>query len=397
MNSLRTLLSYPLLVAWALAPMLPAQAQSQQWYKGNLHTHSLWSDGDQFPEFIMAWYKEHGYHFVGLSDHNILAQHAKWVDIPPESPLKPVFDRYLETYGEDWVEHFMVGDTVKVQLKTFNQYRPLFEESGSFMIFQSEEITDGFEGKPIHINATNVRELIMPRSGSSVVDVMQRNIDAVMQQRARTGQPMFAHINHPNFGWAITAEDIKQLDNERFFEVYNGHPAVHNEGDATRSSTEDMWDEVLLHYLINDKPPIWGLAVDDSHNYHQQSSQHSNPGRGWVMVRSESLTPDAIVEALERGDFYSSTGVTFKKLSLSPQKLQIRIQAEPGVTYETLIIGARKGGQPEVLATFKGPKVKYKLAGDEWYVRAKVISSKLHPNPYQPGDLEVAWTQPIVP
>jgi len=49
-----------------------------KWYKGNLHMHSFWSDGDIFPEKTMEWYKKHNYNFVGLSDHNILAEGEKW-------------------------------------------------------------------------------------------------------------------------------------------------------------------------------------------------------------------------------------------------------------------------------------------------------------------------------
>ncbi|NND80278.1 MAG: histidinol-phosphatase, partial [Maribacter sp.] len=30
--------------------------EALQWFKGNLHTHSYWSDGDEFPEVIMEWY-----------------------------------------------------------------------------------------------------------------------------------------------------------------------------------------------------------------------------------------------------------------------------------------------------------------------------------------------------
>jgi hypothetical protein len=37
------------------------------------------------------------------------------------------------------------------------------------------------------------------------------------------------------------------------------------------------------------------------------------------------------------------------------------------------------------------------LTGKELYVRAKIISTKAHPNPYQKGDVEVAWTQPLIP
>ncbi|RYF95469.1 MAG: histidinol-phosphatase, partial [Chitinophagaceae bacterium] len=32
-----------------------AQTTSLKWYKGNTHTHSLWSDGNDFPEMIMDW------------------------------------------------------------------------------------------------------------------------------------------------------------------------------------------------------------------------------------------------------------------------------------------------------------------------------------------------------
>ena len=44
------------------------------WWKGNLHTHSLWSDGDDYQEMIVEWYKEQGYHFLALSDHNVVLE-----------------------------------------------------------------------------------------------------------------------------------------------------------------------------------------------------------------------------------------------------------------------------------------------------------------------------------
>src|SRR4051794_5106800 len=41
-----------------------------RWWKGNLHTHTLWSDGDDFPEMVAEWYRTHDYNFLALSDHN---------------------------------------------------------------------------------------------------------------------------------------------------------------------------------------------------------------------------------------------------------------------------------------------------------------------------------------
>src|SRR4051812_44910849 len=53
-------------------PAAAAQGPEKRWYKGNLHTHSLWSDGDDFPEMIADWYRARGYDFLALSDHNVL-------------------------------------------------------------------------------------------------------------------------------------------------------------------------------------------------------------------------------------------------------------------------------------------------------------------------------------
>ena len=50
-----------------------------RWYRGNMHTHSLWSDGNDFPEMIADWYRSHGYHFLALSDHNILSEGDRWM------------------------------------------------------------------------------------------------------------------------------------------------------------------------------------------------------------------------------------------------------------------------------------------------------------------------------
>jgi hypothetical protein len=139
----------------------------------------------------------------------------------------------------------------------------------------------------VHVNATNLRHLIEPQGGTSVGDVMQRNVDAVLEQREATGQPMFPHINLPNFGWAVKVEDLIALRGEKFFEIYNGHPAVRNEGDDAHPSTERMWDILLAERLVKGEVVMYGLAVDDSHEYHEFGSGRVNPGRGWVMVRAK--------------------------------------------------------------------------------------------------------------
>src|ERR1043165_3179003 len=74
-----------------------------RWWKGNLHTHTLWSDGDDFPEMVVDWYKSRGYDFLALSDHNIL-QEGNFGIVATNGPALKALPRYLRRFGSNWVE-----------------------------------------------------------------------------------------------------------------------------------------------------------------------------------------------------------------------------------------------------------------------------------------------------
>ena len=372
--------------------------EGKNWYKGNLHTHSYWSDGDDYPEMIMDWYKSHDYDFVVLSDHNILAVGEKWKLIPKSPSHEAGFQKYVEKYGDQVVYREDSLGRIEVKLKTLAEYRPMFEEKDEFLIIQSQELTESFEKKPLHMNVTNIQKLIPAEGGNSIPEILQNGLDRVKAQRDSTGVPMFLHINHPNFVWAITPEDMIELDGERFFEVYNGHPQVNNYGDSLRASMEVLWDKVQAAYLQAGKPLLYGLAVDDAHNYHVFDQNSSNPGRGWVMILSESLDPESLIEAMERGDFYATTGVTMKEIGFDGKTLSVAVQPESGVDYTIQFFGTKKSNPTEsgvLLTETQGLQASYILDLDDMYVRAKIISSKPKENPYLKGDTETAWTQPV--
>ncbi len=374
-----------------------SSAYAQNWYKGNLHTHSLWSDGDDYPEMIMDWYKANGYNFVGLSDHNTFQEGEKWVNVPRVPERRRTFERYLRTFGPDWVTYKKgPNDSLKVRLKNLQEYRSYFDDPGKFLIIKSEEVSTSYDSKPIHINMTNVQNLIRPQRGNSVAEVMQNNIDLVVAQRRQTGQPMFPHINHPNFYYAITAHDLMQLRYERFFEVFNGHPMVNNYGDEKRDGTEVMWDKINVHFVQQGRPLMYGLATDDSHNYQFFGLEYSNTGRGWVMVNAADLSPRSLIESMEAGRFYATSGVELEKLVQTPSSISFKIKAEPNVNYTIQWIGLKKGKEKtEIFKEIKGLEASYTLAEDDLMVRAKIISSKPKYNPFSAGDVETAWIQPI--
>ena len=398
-----------------------AGAESK-WWKGNLHTHTLWSDGDDYPEQIAKWYKAHGYQFLTLTDHNCLQVGERWIDVNRSKGGPPALAKYRESWGDNWVQTRERDGRLEAQLKTLKEFRGRLEVQGKFLLIQGEEVTDRWRNAPVHMNATNLDKLIKPQGGNSVYEVMQRNMNALLAQRKETGRPMFLHLNHPNFGWGVTAEELMRVKGERFFEVYNGHPIVRDAGDKLHASTERMWDIMLTWRLAELKLGIlYGLATDDAHNYHGMAPNRSNAGRGWVMVRAPKLEAGTLITAMENGDFYSSTGVTLREVKQTAAGISLSLVAQPGVKYTTQFIGTRVGFDRTsvpyklasgakmrvthqysedvgaVLATVQGAHAIYRFKGDEIYVRAKVTSSKRVVNPRGYPEFESAWVQPIVP
>ncbi len=390
-----------------------------RWWKGNTHTHTFWSDGQDYPEMVADWYKQNGYNFLTLSDHNVLSQGQRWVDVSQKHTDGNIHNKYLNRFGAEWVNTRQLEDKKQVRLKPLNEFRHLLEEPGRFMLIQGEELTP----RKGHVNAINTIERIGAQGGNTDTEILQNNINAVLEQEKRTGQQMLPHVNHPNWRWHFDAEDIMPLIGEQFFELYNaGGTSCNNIGDENHVSTEKMWDIILAMRLgVLNLPVMYGVGTDDSHTYHKTGPKFASPGRAWIMVRATYLTPEYIINAMEAGDFYASNGLTLKDVQFDGKTLKVKVGAELGVSYTTRFIGTKKGFDTNtterphkdgdndyttkiysddigvVLRETKGLYAEYTLTGDELYVRATVTSTKLKQAPHFIGELETAWVQPVVP
>ncbi len=396
-----------------------------QWFKGATHVHSLWSDGDAAPEHIIQWYKSRGWDFVCNSEHNTLMQGERYEAVLPDGKLTPERVQALSAeFGKDWVElQYDEAGAVTMRLKTIDELRAHFEKPGEFILVPSEEMTT-LKGNP-HVNALNLREVVpgLPGDGGKT-EMVQHYVDQIAAQSRKYGQPMIAHINHVNFSDRVTTEELLEVKGLAFFEVYNGHANVFSWGIPAEGtpSGERHWD-VILSMKQRREPDylLYGVATDDSHHYHDYKVGESNPGRGWVMVRAEVLEPNAIVAAMQRGDFYASTGVTLKDVKNDGKSLSVSIEGAEGVTYKTQYIGTRKdfdetarpavdpAGAPlprssliysdsigVVLHETTDLDSSYTFTGEEMYVRARVISNRVQENPHAAGDYEMAWVQPVL-
>lgn len=382
---------------------IPEANGAPQWWKGNLHTHSLWSDGNDFPEMISDWYRQRDYHFLAISDHNVLQEGSRWMSLKSIQArgAKDGLEKYRQRFGSNWVEtRGDADDSLEVRLKPLDEYRYLLEERGRFILIPSEEITDRAEGKPVHMNATNLAEVIKPLGGKTVREAMENNLRAVLEQEKARGREILMHLNHPNFGYGITFEDLAAVMAERFFEVYNGHPGVNHRGDDKNPGVERMWD-LANHLRVNKLGGsiLFGIGTDDSHEYFGKPG--SRPGRGWVMVRAQYLTPEHLIRAMKAGDFYASSGVTLRDVQWDPdrRKLSVAIQGEPGVTYTTEYLVTTADAELDqigrVATSTQDLESSYRLADGESIVRAVVTSSLAPVDPIFDDQKQQAWTQPF--
>lgn len=322
-----------LLIALILA--LSPSAAMAGWYRGSLHTHTVNSDGDSSPDAVAAWYKENGYQFVVLTDHNYLTE-----------------------------------------VRGLNA---LLGAKEKFLVIPGEEVTDNFftpEGKrlPVHLNAINLDKKLVPAGGASVTEVLQHDVAMI---NASAGACI---VNHPNYIWAFDHRELLQVEGLRLFEVASQDPTVCNWGGGGHISTEAIWDS-----LLSRGRRVFGVAGDDSHDFKNWGPDQINPGRGWVMVHADSLEAGAVCAALNRGDFYFSNGVRLEDVQSDGKSQTVAISKPENEHTRYTVTFISRGGA--VLATALESPAVYRFKGGEGYVRAKVVDS----------NGRMAWTQPVWP
>ncbi len=296
-----------------------APKDKRPWFTGNLHTHTTLSDGDTEPAEVIQWYKDHAYHFLSITDHNFVLDVSEYAGMQDEN----------------------------------------------FVLISGNEISDSYDGTSVHVLALGLYDTaVKPMGGDSMLSTLQNNVNRIRQAGA---VPVLAH---PNFKWAFGAVELIGIRDCVLFEVLNAHPSVNNQGMEGKPSTEQMWDQAL-----SAGKRIYGIGTDDMHLL------ASYPGKSWIMVKAEALTEAAILQSLEKGDFYVSTGVVLDRNSVTDASVKLKILAQESVRYSTMFLGE----QGKILKQSHALNPAFKRRGSSSYVRVKIVDS----------NGKIALTQPV--
>ena len=399
-----------------------------EWYRGNIHMHSYWSDGVAFPEEAAQLYRESGYQFLCISDHNRLADDTeRWAEVGKGKLTPALVERMEKRFPENVLEKKEENGKTFVRLRTFDEFAASLNDPGQFLLIPGYEHTlasSAPDNRQVHINVVGTQRTIPVKPEATVAETLAGNVAALDTMLVESGEARDAMVmlNHPNWRYFdVTPEDTAPVTALRFFELCNCAPTspAHE-----KSWTNDkFWDVVTATRLEHGEPVVWGVATDDTHNY---DYGHANPGQagaGWVVVRAEELSQEAIVGAMKRGDFYNSTGVELADITwdAANRTLSVRVKPIGDEKYTIEFIGTRRGTdlggeQIEDLEDGNKPGRTFTLysdaVGETWkrveniaatcqlpddglYIRARIVSDA-KPD-FRPGgkpEYKTAWTQP---
>jgi hypothetical protein len=383
-----------------------------------LHSHTVWSDGDALPEAVIQWYVDHGYQFLGLAEHNAIADREAWVAVNEAKQRTTVGVRPCWETGVCKPVSRSLGGVEQWRLTPFAELERRFARNGDFLLLENEEVTNDMGAKRVHLTAVNLVKAIAAADGDNPSSVIEQTLQRVEAQGVSEKRPVLAVVNHPNFTWAVSADVLARVEAVRFVEIFNGHPFSASRGDSGKRSVARMWDMANAERVLQRSwPPLYGVAADDTHAL--AGATQASPGRGWIVVRAAELRATDIIDSMHKGEFYASTGVALNRCDFDEQRrsLAIEVAPVPGVVHQIDFIATKRRARPlpnsppedrwdvegvgVIVRKIKAERAEYQLAPDDAFVRATVTAARKTANPIQStytGDevqFEQAFTQPV--
>ena len=291
-----------------------------RWYRGMIHAHTCWSDGRALPEQAVAAYKNGGYDFFSITDHNRIGSDPdRWIEVapltggwPPKTIEPSMFEAFKAAFPDaQWRER---DGKVEVRMSTMSEIAARFNEPGKFLFIPGCEVTTAISDannvrRDLHMNYVGLDGLI-PRAsktgliewvrGKTLSEVLRETKDEVDALAEKKGNPPHVFFaNHPHWRYCdVLPEDLIANPDVRFMEICNtGSDWPPEQGMVQDGFYNDrVWDVVNAVRCRRGEPLLYGIATEDSHWY---------PGSGTSYKPAPVGSLEDSVSAIIRG---SNTG-----------------------------------------------------------------------------------------
>lgn len=217
--------------------LIPQNGFAGQWYKGDLHSHSLYSDGDSPVNDVIASAEEKGLDFFSLTDH----------------------DSHMDGDLTHWLD-------------------PAYESDDTVLLYGVEWTTGNG-----HANIWAA----VPYDYSAVWEANRAGDPLAAVQFAHDASALFS-VNHP----VRNPWEYPVVDGIDCVEIWNG-PMIVNQN---YKATHEFWDQLLL-----ERRHITGVGGSDTHQLTGPLAPFTGHGNPTTWVYAEAKNAEAILAGIKGG------------------------------------------------------------------------------------------------
>ena len=315
----------------------------KNFYKANLHCHSTNSDGRATPEDLKREYKAHGYSVLAYTDH----EHIVDMSYLNDEDFLTLTCAELSIYDPE--NQTMASDKKgAISIIHLNLYAK--DPHNTITPFSDAEHD---EKCPEHLRDT------VKYDGNYDRKHTPEWVNYMTKRAHELG--FLVSYNHAN--WSLeTAAEYMNYDGFDFVEIHNT--------DCVKNGHVN--DEHVFEDMLMGGKDIFCTATDDNHNIFGFDTPRSDSFGGYVMINADNLEYGEIMEALEKGEFYASTGGP-EIYSVTRDGEYVTVNCAPADRV-FLRTGVRRSGVKYAAELGKPiTTTKFKLAPTDKFFRVKVL------------------------
>jgi len=307
--------------------------RGQNIFKANLHCHTVLSDGKLTPEQVAEAYKKQGYSILAITDHEATYDHSMLST--EDFLLLTGYEAYIRPSAEC----------------TFDRFKP--EIHINLLAKEPHNITFvGFDPKYCRYMPMEIADTREKAGDIGPRKYNRQYINRFIQEAKRAGY--LVAYNHPC--WSMEAEE-DVLNYEGIFSL-----EVFNTGSMLTNGYE--YNMALYDKFLRCGKMIYCHGADDNHNKLPFDDIGCDSFGAWTMIMAKELTYEAVIEALEKGDFYASTGPEIYELTL--ENGHVHLECSPAqkilmhMSPKKALAVYNPDGSPVTAADFEVPEgIKY--------------------------------------
>lgn len=267
-------------------------SKGQPQFKANLHSHTNLSDGKLTPENLVKAYKDQGYSVLAITDHEAPYDHTELTT--PDLLVLTGYEAYIRPSEKCAYDPFEREIHMNLLAKdphntTYVNYNPAYCKYMPHEVAQSRKMAGDLSTRRY------TREYI------------QQFIDTAVEAG------YLVTYNHPC--WSMEwEEDILSYNHIFSLEIFNTNAMLTSGYEHNIS----LYDKFLRRGKF-----IGCHGSDDNHNKEPFDSIMCDSFGSWTMILARELTYPAVIEALERGDYYASTGPVIRELTFAGKHVHL--------------------------------------------------------------------------